>query len=142
MWTHPVDREDASPEIQMLGRAWQAIMSAQGGYGEEAAQAPEWAEQVFAAFAASNPGFDRAECMTPEWLAEKRAAYAAGYNQQAEMKNAREKAVVNAAIAGDAAKLVELSVTQMELMVAPIGARLAVTRRIIWGRGDIAVAVK
>lgn len=103
MWIHPVDRDDAPEEIRLLGRAWMALMQSGGGYCSPDSDAPQWAKDVFAAFAAANPGFEPAGCMTPQWRAEKRAAFDAApsivdeMNASAEAEKARRDAEFAAA---------------------------------------------
>lgn len=144
MWEHPVDREDASPELKALGRAWLADMCS----GENENPLPAWAEAIFLAFEAKNPGFVRAECMTPEWRAERRAAFKAADDRERVARDRRRHQICSALISRDWTEVIALRMNKDELPAdAEIGSDLwksvcAARREIIWGRGDFAVRTK
>lgn len=137
MWIHPVDREDAPAEIKLLGKAWLAVMMAQGAYGEEASPVPAWAEEVFAAAEAAlglGP-IDRAECMTAAWQAEKNAAYQAANEARQAAKAHREKLVAELVAARDVAGLIKAEVTRMEM------GEFGLRTRLLYGRGDKVIGI-
>lgn len=142
MWIHPVDRNDAPAEIKLLGQAWQAIMAASGGWQEADRDAPQWAEDVLAAFEAQHPGFNRAECMTPAWLEEKKAAYAAYYASKEAEKKARAATVQAAVDACDLDTLVHLKVEKVEVKSKIMRNELMVLGALVWGRGDKAIGIR
>lgn len=142
MWIHPVDRDDAPAEIKLLGQAWQAIMAASGGWQEEDRAAPQWAEDIFAAFEAQHPGFNRAECMIPAWLDEKKTACAAHYASKESEKAARAATVQAAVDACDLDTLVHLKVERVEVKSEVLRNKLTVLNALVWGRGDKAIGIR
>lgn len=141
-WVHPVDRDDAPPELKTLGRAWGALMASRGGYMSPDSTTPQWAVEVFAAFAKTHPGFDPADCMTPEWREEKRAAYAAmeaDRNRVDETKEAMRATVAEIVAQKQWDKLVSMGVHESLLPKNAGGsaARLYIT----FNRRGIAVGI-
>lgn len=139
-WIHPTERDDASDELKILGRAWAAHLSALGGYGENDSPVPQWAQDVFAAFAAKHPGFEPWDCMTPEWLEEKKRSYEQFYSAQREAREMRAESIRASVSAKDWSTLVAMSAEQRELPDIPDSRQARL--RIIWGRGNKAVGVK
>lgn len=152
MWIHPVDRPDAPAEIKLLGKAWMAhrtapvrVVVSDDGRAKEISCPPQWAVDVFSAFAAEHPGFNPAECLTPAWVEEKRAAYAAAEAAAKEKKADRKAAILAALESGELSCLLEMGLTkydfyELDLQIGSVEWRNKF--RLVFGLGGKLIKIK